>query len=123
MRAAYAVLAPARPWPTLLGEAVIEASIALTVIVFVMARRLLPPSHFDAAAAMTRASVRLALAACALAGLVLNASFGLWKADPLSALPLPASSSTRASILFCEEDRRTNGSDSTLRPPFHAEPN
>ena len=88
LRSVHAILTGARPGPTLLGEGIVEASIVLTVVLFWAARRLLPPSHFDPVAALKSASMRLLLAVSVLAGLVLNAAFGVWKADPMSALPI-----------------------------------
>ena len=57
-----------------------------------------PSPHFDAGAALKSASMGLLLAVSVLAGLVLNTAFGVWKADPMSALPI-------AGFLFCS--RRT----------------
>lgn len=72
----------------MLGEAVVEVSIAITVILVWVARQRIPSPPFDPMATLKAASMRLLLAVSVLIGLVLNAAFGLWKADPLSALTI-----------------------------------
>ena len=90
LHSAHSILSGERPAPSLLGATIVEVSILITIVRFWAARRLIPPPHFDFTVALRRASVRLLLALSVLTGLTLHAAFGLWRADPLSALLIAA---------------------------------